>query len=807
MGEAILYNRHTMTDIRYDWNAAFNNYEFIKKILKMIPPGPYTSDQLSILDYEYQEQYEMTIGYFPCCYQRIGSYAFERCTSLSYLYFSSSRYDMNASGSVIIYEIGENAFASCTSLQFITMSAIRKIGKRAFYNCTALRDFYAVSDQYGLLSMSYWMYSIDDEAFANCNYLAINNMNYVDRIGKSAFKNVKSYYFRIGNYICREIDDYAFENCINLSVILKNGSASDPYCRCSLGKHIFEGCTNLSYIEIHGGYDIYSDTFGDLHTCLKTIYFGPSYSLSMAVNQYHLSNSIGPHTFENYSLLSNVYISYVNVIGEYAFANCTSMQYCSAGFYQCGQINDYAFYGCTNLNGMFINENAFSFSPPLKMSLSGSNIFKNCTSLKSLYLYACVNVPSYLFKSCNGTQLSDLCIGNTYGSYSKNYGYYVSATIGKEAFAFCSTLQWVGTGTANIIEESAFFMCSNISTFYFGSWLCSEIQSNAFYGCSKISYLSFNTSYSYIQSANSVTLSIGDYAFANCQSLIYLELDNVKYLGSSILMGNHSIQNLIIKAASSYELELTSDILYGTLFSVCSLFSFKTIKSGAFNGQYKLSSIALFNCKNIDEYALQGCINLITFTAPTSEFSIIKTNLFSECSRLSSLITPSVLSIESHALESKSGLTDLTMFANTSIIGEYAFHDCANLQNIIIGPTYIGSHAFDGCSNLIIVNGPTGLISVHEYAFYNCSLYSGVFHFGYSTLEYVGSHAFDGCQSLSQIILTSVSAPPILESIDAFDNMNSEYIIIIPSTITEQFLNHSVWGLLSDHLMWTGKGE
>lgn len=809
MGEALLYNiNYKGANPDYDWNAAFNNIKFINEIVNKIK-GSYTNYQLSIADNEYQNQNEMTAGYFPSCYQRIGSNAFDGCTSMSYVYFSSSRYDTNSYGSINIYELGDNAFKDCKSLQYVYMSAIRKIGKRAFYNCSMLYTFYGSSAQLGPLSEGYWMYSIDDEAFVNCggSGLTLYGMSYIDRIGKSAFKDAKIRYTYVGNSICREIDDYAFAGCLNLTYIYLNTSMStNPYCRCSLGSHIFENCNSLSNINIYGTYELYSYTFGDLKNCLQSVIFGAAYSCSAYIDQYDLRVDIHSHVFENYSLLSTAYISFVNEIGEYAFASCSKLTYINVGYNRLSMIRDHAFENCSGISYAYLNNDAFNFGLALKMSLDGSDIFKNCASLKSLYLYGCVNIPSYMFKSGNGTVLSDIIIGNIWGTASQKYGYDMSTIIGKEAFAFCSTLKWVGTGVADIIEESAFYMCSNMATFYFGSWLCGEIQSNALAGCSKIQYLSFNTSYSYIQSASSVALSVGDYAFSGCLSLESVNLIGVRYLGSNIFLGCMSIANLTIIASSTYELTLSSDTLYGAEFMSCGLYSFKTIKSDVFAHKGRLSNVFLYNCKEIEDYAFEGCYNLLSFTAPYTDFSVIKTHLFKDCPQLSSLNVPYVSIVESYAFQSNTNLSMINIPA-ASIIGEYAFNGCVSLWNVTVGPTCIGSHAFESCINLSYMTGPVRLISIYEYAFYNCTSFVSAFNFGVQTLEYIGSHAFDGCLSLKSIYLTGLSQPPVLESIDAFDNIDSDYIIYIPSTIPEQFLNHSVWGLLSDHLLWTGKGE
>ena len=58
-----------------------------------------------------------------------------------------------------------------------------------------------------------------------------------------------------------------------------------------------------------------------------------------------------------------------------------------------------------------------------------------------------------------------------------------------------------------------------------------------------------------------------------------------------------------------------------------------------------------------------------------------------------------------------------------TIIGDYAFHECANLTSITIpdNVTSIGDYAFYNCSNLTSIESPTSVTSIGSYGFHNCN--------------------------------------------------------------------------------------
>ncbi len=85
-------------------------------------------------------------------------------------------------------------------------------------------------------------------------------------------------------------------------------------------------------------------------------------------------------------------------------------------------------------------------------------------------------------------------------------------------------------------------------------------------------------------------------------------------------------------------------------------------------------------------------------------------------------------------------------------IGEWAFYNCTNLQNISLpqGLTTISREAFSCCLNLESVTFTEGLRTIGAWAFYNCkNLQRLILPRG---LSRICPYAFEGCTSLTQIL-------------------------------------------------------
>lgn len=500
---------------------------------------------------------------------------FEGCTSIKSVTIPES-----------VTNIDYNIF-SMSSLEEITLpaSAIKVIdsGQDRLRKVTITSGTTISSSFSGLESLSEVILSdsvinIASDVFQDCENLEFNEYNYALYLGTEN----NPYYALIraqNSYLVncevhsdtKVIADGAFSGCSMLTNI------SIPDGIKSIGDTAFDGCY-LQYNELDG-----------------LSYLGNSnnpYVLLMDVKTYNIQNAninsetkvIYPNAFYNANSLTSIIIpAGITTISNSAFANCTSLKSVTIPE-GVSIIGDYAFANCTSLENVkipnsvkYIGEDAFQNCTALKNLIIGNGIdfigdaaFTNCTSLESVHITDIAAWCSIDFSSMssnplfntnklylNGELLTDLVIPNNI------------EVIGQYAFANCSFLKSI-TLSDSITKVSgyAFYNCISLERLLIGKNL-SNIGNHAFDRCStnleSIAVSEGNQYYySYenclIDSAsktlilgckNSVIpigiLSIGDYAFYDCNSLVNVILpDSILWIGDYAFYGCESLTEVLI---------------------------------------------------------------------------------------------------------------------------------------------------------------------------------------------------------------------------------------------------------------------
>lgn len=382
---------------------------------------------------------------------------------------------------------------------------------------------------------------------------------------------------------------------------------------------------------------------------------------------------------------------------------------------------------------------------------------------KATFPYCYRRIGSHAFDGC-------LELSLVFFTSPSNYG--VCYELGEEAFINCPSLEFVSMGLPRRIGKKAFYSLSKLNSFYCYSmaqagtysnysWMW-DIGEEAFKNDINISYF---LSMSYAD-------TIGKRAFENCRNI--QEID----IGRLIC---RKVDDEAFKNCSNMKSIMLNTMIMGTPISECRL--------------------------ELGENIFEGCSSLsdLFITAPYTVTSTTLGNLRDSLTNARIDITGDLESIVSdmhigsYAFISYSKLKSLfATYINN--VEEYAFKDCITLSQCIIGCKKIGSHAFENCYELNNFMGPVRCSSVGEYAFANCSKLTN-FTQATTSAEFIGKRAFFNCINLKLLNIAGVSSVPILEDVNAFENVHSEFKIAVPSSLYYSFIEDSKWGLLSEYIV------
>ncbi|MBP5665098.1 MAG: leucine-rich repeat domain-containing protein [Clostridia bacterium] len=355
------------------------------------------------------------------------------------------------------------------------------------------------------------------------------------------------------------IGEKAFENQTTLTDIVI------PDTVTSIGKRAFYGCTGLTEFTIPSSVTSIGTQIFYHADNIHTVYYNASYYPATETENQLLNNAgitkvvfrgtyIGSYAASNLGLNGHVIeveiVNSVTRIGDYAFANCTSISSIEIpnGVVSIGWG---AFSGCTSLASVEIQDSVMSL---------GNYAFHGCTSLASVEISDSVTrLGEYVFYGC--TSLENVIIPDSVSS------------IGDRAFLDCSNLKSVTMGNGvTSIDIGAFSGCTGITVVYYTGTLSDWLAISFFdasatpciYGASlyisgelltdvvipdtvtNIDYWKFFgcTSIVSIEIPDSVT-NIGLWTFGFCTSLAEITIpDSVTRIGGAAFCGCTNLANV-----------------------------------------------------------------------------------------------------------------------------------------------------------------------------------------------------------------------------------------------------------------------
>ena len=267
----------------------------------------------------------------------------------------------------------------------------------------------------------------------------------------------------------------------------------------------------------------------------------------------------------------NVYTSYNDKLGDYAFYGCSGLTSLTIPS-SVTSIGNEAFHGCCGLTSLVI---------PSGVTSIGDEAFHGCCGLTSLVIPSGVtSIGDEAFYGCSG--LINLTIPSSV------------TRIGWSAFEGCSGLTSlvIPSGVTSIGDE-AFYGCSGLTSLVIPSSVTS-IDRSAFSGCSSLTSLTI---------PSSVT-SIGNYAFEGCSGLTSLTIpSSVTSIGWSAFEGCSGLTSIYVYPEKTPK--LGTDIFSGCDAKKCKVY----VPTGTYD-DYWLSEFGYF--ENIEEFDATDIDNVTT---------------------------------------------------------------------------------------------------------------------------------------------------------------------------------------------------
>ncbi len=298
------------------------------------------------------------------------------------------------------------AFDGCVKLKSVTWNSVKTVEKNAFSGCTALTD----------ISLPASVKTIGAYAFAETGLTSLTVPNNVSQISEYAF----------------------YKTPISGKLVIPGNVKT-------VQQHAFDGCTNLTGVEVQRGVQY---LYGPAEASKAGWVFAGCTSLREVSLPDSLINGIPVGTFEGCTSLVSVEIPAVPSIYGQAFKGCTNLTDVTfRGTATLLYIYEECFMDCTSLSNINLPERSY-------VSLY-ARTFKNCTSLTEIALPSAVGyIYAGLFEGC--TSLENVTVKGQITKISEN------------AFKDCTKISSIVIKgkKLNTVETDAFAGWTSAQTIY-----------------------------------------------------------------------------------------------------------------------------------------------------------------------------------------------------------------------------------------------------------------------------------------------------------------------------------------------------
>lgn len=613
---------------------------------------------------------------------KINDSAFSKLTTLANVKF-------NDNGEAGTTELGSSVFSGCTNLvEVSTAKNVGIIGSSAFSGCIKLMR----------LNLAEGLQIIKSGAFSGCARLegalpeGVSEKYSSASGAKVMLPNEKAVLEIPGTVTA--IEDSAFANCYSADETLQADGEKEPSdykigikavhiagnpAGTTIGASAFAGCQNLTKLTLGEGVTGLGES-ALKDTRLEEITIPSTFETGTAKNSPFTSG-------ENSTLKKVTFADGIQVIPQYFLNNITTLTKIEIPA-SVQKIGDHAFADCSNLTAVTFKEQADS-----KLTTIDTSAFEGCSLMKLSKLpEGLTTINASAFKDCKKISLTDLPTG--------------LITIGNAAFENCTMLRIGKLPAITALGMAAFKNCVKLPFLSVDTSNLAEINATAFEGCTGLSSVQIN-------GGEKKQTTIADGAFATCNSLKWLDIENVKSIG----------KNAFAKLPFS-ALEINQvDTIGESAFAGCDklenpvIQNVKTIGASAFAGsgaQTDDNKVLLDSIQNVGSRAFEGC----QFTsADIRDLEKVTTYTDPETKIEYSPFAKSSIKKVEFSDETKNTVCTKA-FKNVTSLQSVELAYCFTYGNI----STIDASAFEGCVNLTDINLSDKLTTINGLAFYNTGL-------------------------------------------------------------------------------------
>ena len=204
------------------------------------------------------------------------------------------------------------------------------------------------------------------------------------------------------------------------------------------------------------------------------------------------------------------------------------------------------------------------------------------------------------------------------------------------------------------------------------------------------------------------------------------------------------------------------------------------------------------NVTTLESYGF-GHLNSLKVITTSKNIISVKQQALAYCSFLEFYLYPSVATAGGSSFYECRALKRALFSKTTTSTNSSLFNSCYSLEKITTYNIALKSSAFTSCYNLKKVICNNTETSLQAALFVGCR---SLTHYKVeSSITKVRAQAFYECLSLKLVDFTSLSAVPTLDNVNAFTSVPSDYIILVPDNLYEDWIVANNWSNLTSHIV------